>query len=60
VRKAGATHSLAVLAAIPAFVGGLVAVKTGAFLLGGAAILAGVPAMALILTFLIPLERGEG
>ncbi len=54
------THSLAVLAAIPAFLGGLVAVKTGAFLLGGAAILGGVLAMALIQTFLIPLVRSEG
>jgi hypothetical protein len=53
------THSLAVLAAIPAFLGGLVAVKTGALLLGGAAILAGVLAMALIQTFLIPLVRSD-
>ena len=54
------THLLGVFAAVPAFLGGLAAVKSGAFLLGGAAILGGVLAMALIQTFLIPLVRSDG
>jgi len=50
---------MSVLAAIPAFLGGLVAVKSGSFLLGSAAIVGGVLAMGLIQTFLVPLVRSN-
>ena len=53
------THSLAVFAAIPAFVGGFLALRSGALLPGLAAVVAGVLAMAFIQTFLIPLVRRE-
>jgi hypothetical protein len=53
------THSMAVFAAIPAFLGGVVALKSGSFLLGGAAIVGGVLAMGLIHTFLVPLVRSD-
>jgi hypothetical protein len=51
------THSMAVFAAIPAFVGGLVAVRSASVLQGGAAVLAGVLTMAFVQTFLVPLVR---
>jgi hypothetical protein len=57
--KAVTTHSMAVLAAIPAFLGGVVFIKSTSSLLGIAAIVAGVFAMALIQTFLIPLVRSD-
>jgi hypothetical protein len=53
------THSLAVFAAIPAFVGGLVAARSASLLQGGAAVLAGVLTMAFVQTFLVPLVRAE-
>lgn len=53
------THSMSVLAAIPAFLGGLVALRSASLLLGGAAIVGGVLAMGLIQTFLVPLVRSE-
>lgn len=53
------THSMAVFAAIPAFVGGLVAVRSASLLQGGAAVLAGVLAMAFVQTFLVPLVRAD-
>ena len=53
------THSMAVFAAIPAFLGGLVALKSASLLLGGAAVVAGVVTMGLIQTFLVPLVRGD-
>jgi len=53
------THSMSVLAAIPAFLGGLVALKSASFLLGSAAIVGGVLAMAFIQTFLVPLVRSD-
>ena len=53
------THSLAVFAAIPAFVGGLVAVRSASLLQGGAAVLAGVLTMAFVQTFLVPLVRAD-
>lgn len=54
------THSMGVFAAIPAFLGGLVAVKSGSLLFGGAAVVTGVLAMAFIQTFLVPLVRSDG
>jgi hypothetical protein len=53
------THSLAVFAAIPAFVGGLVAVRSASLLQGFAAVLAGVLTMAFVQTFLVPLVRAD-
>ena len=53
------THSLAVFAAIPAFIGGFLALKSGALVPGALAVIAGVLAMAFIQTFLIPLVRSE-
>jgi len=50
---------MSVFAAIPAFLAGLVALKSGSLLLGGAAVVAGVLAMGLIQTFLVPLVRSE-
>jgi len=58
--KSVTTHSMSVFAAIPAFLAGLVALKSGSLLLGGAAVVAGVLAMGLIQTFLVPLVRSEG
>jgi hypothetical protein len=57
--KAVTTHSMAVFAAIPAVLGGLFALKSGSLLLGGAAVLAGVLAMGLIQTFLVPLVQSD-
>jgi hypothetical protein len=53
------THSMAVFAAIPAFVGGIVAVRSASVLQGGAAVLAGVLTMAFVQTFLVPLVRAD-
>ena len=53
------THSMAVFAAIPAFVGGLVAVRSASVLQGVAAVLAGVLTMAFVQTFLVPLVRAD-
>lgn len=53
------THSMAVFAAIPAFLGGFVFLKSASSLLGVAAIVGGVLAMAFIQTFLVPLVRSE-
>ena len=53
------THSMGVFAAIPAFLGGLVALKSGSLLIGGTAIAGGILAMAFIQTFLVPLVRSE-
>ena len=53
------THSISVLAAIPAFLGGLVALKSASLLLGSAAIAGGVLAMGFIQTFLVPLVRSD-
>ena len=53
------THSMSVFAAIPAFLGGLYALKSGSFLVGAAAVVGGVLAMGVIQTFLVPLVRSE-
>jgi hypothetical protein len=53
------THSMAVFAAVPAFLGGFVCLKSPSLLLGIAAIVAGVLTMAMIQTFLVPLVRSE-
>ena len=53
------THSMSVFAAIPAFLGGFMFLKSASLLLGIAAIVGGVLAMGLIQTFLVPLVRSE-
>jgi hypothetical protein len=53
------THLVSVLAAIPAFLGGLVALKSASLLIGSAAIAGGVLAMGFIQTFLVPLVRSD-
>lgn len=53
------THSMAVFAAIPAFLGGFMFLKSTSVLLGSAAVVGGILAMALIQTFLVPLVRSE-
>ena len=53
------THSMSVFAAIPAVLGGLMALRSGSFLLGSASVVGGVVAMALIQTFLVPLVRSD-
>ena len=57
--KPVATHSMGILAAIPAFLGGFMFLKSSSLLLGIAAIIGGVLAMGLIQTFLIPLVRSD-
>ena len=53
------THAIAVLAAIPAFLGGFAFLRSDSSLLGIAAVVAGVLAMALIQMFLVPLVRAN-
>lgn len=53
------THSMAVFAAIPAFLGGVAALKSTSLLLGIAAVVGGVLTMAFIQTFLVPLVRSD-
>lgn len=55
-----AVHWIAVFAAIPAFLGGLALMKTTSLSLGLAAVVAGILAMGLLHTFLVPLVRSEG
>jgi hypothetical protein len=50
---------MSVFAAIPAFLGGLVALKSASLLLGSAAIVGGILTMGLIQTFLVPLVRSD-
>ncbi|MBA3505495.1 MAG: hypothetical protein H0T80_06890 [Betaproteobacteria bacterium] len=53
------THSMSAFAAIPAILGGVLAMKSASFLSSTAAILGGVFAMGLIQTFLVPLVRSD-
>jgi hypothetical protein len=53
------THAMGVFAAIPAFLGGLVALRSASLLAGGAAVVAGILTMAFIQTFLVPLVRSD-
>ena len=53
------THPLAIFAAVPAFVGGFLALRYGSLVLGAGAVVAGVVAMALIQTFVVPLVRSD-
>ena len=53
------THSMAVFAAIPAFLGGFAALRSGSLPLGTLFVMGGVLVMARIQTFLIPLVKGN-
>ena len=57
--KKVATHWIAIFAAIPAFLGGLVLLKSASLPLGIAAVLGGVLTMGLLHTFLVPLVRSD-
>jgi cytochrome b subunit of formate dehydrogenase len=57
--KKVATHWIAVFAAIPAFLGGLVLLKSDSLLLGIAAVIGGLVMMAILQTFLVPLVRSD-
>lgn len=50
-------HALGMLSAVPAFLGGYHALHSDTVLTGGAAVVAGVVAMALIQIFAVPLVR---
>ena len=53
------THPMAVFAAIPAFLGGFAALRSGSLLLGTLYVVGGVLVMALIQTFLVPLIKSD-
>ena len=55
-----AAHWTAILAALPAFAGGVVMTRIDSMPLGIAAVAAGVLAMALLHTFLVPLVKSGG
>ena len=57
--KLVATHWVGILAAFPAFMGGLAMMKTDSLPLGIAAVVAGLAAMALLQTFAVPLMKVE-
>jgi hypothetical protein len=52
-------HPMGVFAAIPAFIGGLVALKSGSLLIGIPAVVVAVLAMGLVQTFVVPLVRSD-
>ena len=53
------THWIAIFAAIPAFMGGLVLMKSESLPLGIAAVVGGVLIMGILQTFLVPLVRSD-
>ena len=57
--KKVAAHWVAIFAALPAFLGGYVLLKSGTSLIGLAAVAAGLLTMAALQTFLVPLVRSE-
>lgn len=54
-----AAHWTGVFAAIPAFMGGLVLMKSESLLLGFAAVVGGILVMGVLHTFLVPLVRSD-
>ena len=54
------THAAAIFAATPAFLGGFVLMRSESLPVGIAAMAAGLLAMAVIHTFLIPLVKSDG
>ena len=59
MRRKVATHWIAIFAAIPAFLGGLVLLKSASLPLGVAAVVGGVLTMGVLHTFLVPLVRSD-
>ena len=57
--KPVSAHWAAILAAIPAFLGGFVLMKSEMLPLGIFAVVGGVLAMGVLQTFLVPLVRGD-
>ena len=57
--KAVAAHWTAIFAAIPAFLGGFVLLKSESLLIGLAAVAGGILLMGLLHTFLVPLVRHD-
>ena len=57
--KKVAAHWSAVLAAIPAFLGGFALMKSASLPLGIAAVVAGILVMGAIHTYLVPLVRND-
>jgi cytochrome b subunit of formate dehydrogenase len=55
--KRVSAHWIAILAAIPAFMGGFVLMKSESFPLGIAAVVGGLLIMGILHTFLVPLVR---
>ena len=58
--KGVATHWIAIFAAIPAFLGGFLFLKSDSSLLGFAAIVGGLLVMGLLQTFVVPLVKSNG
>ena len=58
--KKVAAHWVAIFAAIPAFIGGMVLMKSDSLPLGIAAIVGGILLMGVVYTFLVPLVRSDG
>lgn len=58
--KLVSTHWVGILAAIPAFLGGYAFLKLDSVPLAMAAVVAGVAAMALLQTFVVPLMKSDG
>ena len=57
--KKVATHWIAIFAALPAFLGGFVLLKSDSLSLGIAAVIGGVVMMGILQTFLVPLVRSD-
>lgn len=57
--KKVAAHWSAIFAALPAFLGGYVLMKSGSSLLGIVAVVSGVLMMGALHTFLVPLIRAD-
>ena len=57
--KLVAAHSVAILAAVPAFVGGYVLMKSDFQPIGFLAVVVGLVAMAALQTFAVPLVRND-
>jgi len=57
--KRVAVHWIAIFAAIPAFMGGLVLMRSESLPLGIAAVVGGVLLMGVLHTFLVPLVRSD-
>ena len=54
-----ASHPVAILTAVPAFMGGYALLKAESLPMGTAAVVAGVLAMAMLQTFAVPLVKAD-